>query len=139
MSGLSRFGVAMDRRLLADFDRQIRAKGYANRSEGIRDLIRDALVQELTRTGNQEMVGTITLVYSHETRELSDRLNHLQHDFHDAIICANHVHLDAHNCLEVLVVRGKARRIRQIADRLIGTKGVKHGKLVMTVTGKELV
>jgi len=138
MSELTRFGIAMDSGLLADFDRQIAAKGYPNRSEAIRDLIRDSLVQELARAGNREMVGTITLVYSHETHELNDRLNHLQHDHHESIVCTNHVHLDAHNCLEVLVVRGKARRIQAIADRLIGTKGVKHGKLVLTSTGKDL-
>jgi CopG family nickel-responsive transcriptional regulator len=138
LSELVRFGIAVEGGLLAAFDRQIQGKGYANRSEAIRDLIRDALVRELARKGKHEMVGTITLVYSHETRELSDRLNHLQHDCHKSIVCANHVHLDAHNCLEVLIVRGKADSIQAIADRLIGVKGVKHGKLVLTSTGKEL-
>jgi CopG family nickel-responsive transcriptional regulator len=138
MKGLTRFGVAMDDELLRRFDRHLRARGYPNRSEAIRDLVRDRLVQELVQQGNQTVVGTITLVYNHDTRELTERLNHLQHDYHEAIVCTSHVHLDAHNCVEVLIVRGRAADVTRIADRLIGTKGVKHGKLGLTVSGKEL-
>ncbi|MBI5189415.1 MAG: nickel-responsive transcriptional regulator NikR [Nitrospirae bacterium] len=120
------------------FDGFTAEKGYTNRSEAIRDLIRDALVGREWEE-DQEVVGTITLVYNHHTRELSDTLNDLQHHFYHAIISNLHVHLDEHNCLEVMVVRGKASVVKRIADRMIGTKGVVHGKLSMATTGKELV
>jgi len=133
-----RFGVSLDRVLLDRFDGLIGKKGYANRSEAIRDLIRDSLVTEEWESSPSETVGSITIVYSHDTRELTDTLTDLQHHFCDAIISSMHIHLDEHNCLEVIVVRGKAKDIKAIADRLIGTKGVKHGKLTVTTTGKHL-
>jgi len=133
-----RFGISLDSALLQGFDRRIKKKGYANRSEAIRDLIRDSLVTEEWESFTTETVGTITLVYSHDTRELTDNLTDLQHHYHQSILSAMHIHLDEHNCLEVIVVKGKARDIKAIADRLIGTKGVKHGKLAVTSTGKSL-
>jgi len=133
-----RFGVSLDRVLLDRFDGLIGKKGYANRSEAIRDLIRDSLVTEEWESFATETVGTITVVYSHDTRELTDNLTDLQHHYHSSIISAMHIHLDEHNCLEVIVVKGKAKDIKAIADRLIGTKGVKHGKLTVTTTGKHL-
>jgi CopG family nickel-responsive transcriptional regulator len=133
-----RFGISMDEELLESFDRLIERKGYANRSEAIRDLIRAAQVELEWEEGEKESVGTVTLVYNHHVRDLSDKLTEQQHSHHDQIVSALHVHLDAHNCLEVLVVRGKARDVRKIADELIGVKGVKHGKLVMTTTGEGL-
>jgi len=133
-----RFGMSIDDQLLEQFDRLIGQKGYLNRSEAIRDLIRSSLVEQKWQAGDEETVGTVTLVYNHHVRDLSDRLTEQQHIHHHRIISALHVHLDAHNCLEVLVVRGKAREVQQIADELIGVKGVKHGKLVMTTTGEEL-
>lgn len=133
-----RFGISIDDNLLEKFDRQIEHKGYMNRSEAIRDLIRASLVEDKWEAGEEETVGTVTLVYNHHVRDLSDKLTEHQHTHHDQIVSALHVHLDAHNCLEVLVVRGKAREVKQIADSLIGVKGVKHGKLVMTTTGEEL-
>jgi CopG family nickel-responsive transcriptional regulator len=139
MPGVSRFGVSIDSHLIRKFDGLITRKGYANRSEAIRDLIRDRLVEEEWKAGRQETVGTITIVYNHHTRELEHALTDMQHRSFHQIISALHVHLDAHNCLEVLVVKGKGRDIKKIADRLIGTKGVKHGKLTMTTTGKGLV
>ncbi len=135
---ITRFGISLDDGLLKRFDRLISEKGYANRSEAIRDLIRDSLVKGEWEDGTKETVGTITLVYSHHTRELPDTLADLQHNFYTSIISTMHVHLDKHNCLEVLVVRGKATDIKKIADRLIGTKGVKHGKLSVTTTGREM-
>lgn len=138
MGEITRFGVSIDAELLEDFDRLIDRKGYSNRSEAIRDLIRDSLVGVEWEAGDRETVGTITIVYNHEVRELSDKLTDLQHDHFTAIVSALHVHLDAHNCLEVLVVRGRSQDIRTIADALIGTKGVKHGTLSMTTTGKDL-
>jgi len=136
--GVFRFGISLDKALLDRFDHLIGYKGYANRSEAIRDLIRDSLVVEEWQSSTADTVGTITLVYSHNTRELADNLTDLQHHYHNSIISAMHIHLDEHNCIEVIVVRGKARDIKTIADRLIGTKGVKHGKLTVTTTGKNL-
>jgi CopG family nickel-responsive transcriptional regulator len=138
MSGVSRFGVSIDSQLGRRFDDYIKKKGYLNRSEAIRDMIRDVLVEEQWEAGKHETVGTITIVYNHHTRELDHALTDMQHQSYHQIISVLHVHLDAHNCLEVLVVKGKSLEIKKIADRLIGTKGVKHGKLVMTTTGKEL-
>jgi CopG family nickel-responsive transcriptional regulator len=109
-----------------------------NRSEAIRDLIRDSLVEEEIKDEHTDVVGTITIVYDHEVHELSDTLTELQHKAYKAIVSTLHIHLDSHNCLEVLVVKGKGRDIRMIADRLIGTKGVKHGKLTITTMGKHL-
>jgi len=139
MSDIIRFGVSIDSQLIKKFDSLINRKGYATRSEAIRDMIRDTLVEEEWEAGAQETVGTITIVYNHHTRELEHALTDMQHKSFHQIISTLHVHLDAHNCLEVLVVKGKGQEIRKIADRLIGTKGVKHGKLTMTTTGKELV
>ncbi|KPK90605.1 MAG: nickel-responsive regulator [Deltaproteobacteria bacterium SM23_61] len=138
MSGLTRFGVSIPDSLLADFDRLIARKGYQNRSEAIRDLIRDSLVIEEWKEGKKEMVGAISLVYSHHTRELSRILTQMQHDHYRTILSTLHIHLDKHNCLEVLVVKGKAEEIKKIGDRLVGTKGVKHGKISLTSTGKNL-
>ena len=133
-----RFGVSADARLLEKFDEMIAEKSYMNRSEAIRDLIRDQLVEFAWSTSDEEVVGTLTLVYNHESRELSDRLTKLQHNYHSSIISTLHVHLDKHNCLEVLVMRGKSKDIKTLSDKLICTKGVKHGKLTMSTTGKEL-
>jgi len=133
-----RFGISLDEKLLTSFDQLIEEKSYMNRSEAIRDLIRAALVEERSSSDEAESVGTVTLVYNHHVRDLSDKLTEQQHSHHDQIISALHVHLDAHNCLEVLVVRGKVKDIKKIADELIGVKGVKHGKLVMTTTGQDL-
>lgn len=138
MSQLVRFGISMDSRLLNRFDQMIADKGYSNRSEAIRDLIRDQLVHATWKEEEKEVVGTITLVYNHEIRELNDKLIDLQHQFHDRIISSLHVHLDKHNCLEVLIVRGKGRDVKRVAEKLIGIKGVKHGKLLTTTTGKEI-
>lgn len=133
-----RFGISIDDKLLDNFDRLIETKGYVNRSEAVRDLIRSALVELTWDAGEEETVGTVTLVYDHHVHDLADKLTEQQHAHHQEIVSALHVHLDAHNCLEVLVVRGKARLVKQIADTLIGVKGVKHGKLVMTTTGHQL-
>ena len=138
MDDTVRFGVSMDSGLLKQFDKYIKEKGYANRSEAIRDLIRNNLVEKEWEVGTGETVGTITIIYNHHKRELPDILTSIQHKYHNAMISTLHIHLDAHNCLEVLVVKGKAREIKIIADRLIGTKGVKHGKLTTATLGKDL-
>lgn len=134
MSGVTRFGVSIDDSLLERFDKQISKKGYTNRSEAIRDLIRDNLVIE-EWASDQETVGTITIVYDHHTRDLGSNLTHLQHSFEGEIKSVLHIHLDHFNCLEVLVVKGKAHLLQTFADQLVGTRGVKHGKLTMTTTG----
>jgi CopG family nickel-responsive transcriptional regulator len=136
--GLARFAISIDRKLIDRFDRSLVEKGYTNRSEAVRDLIRDSLVEGEWES-DKEVVGTITLVYNHHTRELPDTLNDIQHDSFNSIISNLHVHLDQHNCLEVMVVRGKSSVVKKIADRLIGTKGVVHGKLTMATTGKGLM
>ena len=135
MRGVTRFGVSLEKDLLKRFDRLIGRKGYANRSEAIRDLIRDSLVREQWERGADGAVGTITLVYNHDTRELADRLTDLQHAHYGSIISTLHVHLDAHHCLEVLVLRGNSADLRTFADRLIGTRGVKHGTFSATAGG----
>lgn len=138
MGELTRFGVSLDEKLLRHFDRLIVRKGYANRSEAIRDLIREALVREQWEIGAEDAVGTITLVYDHDTRDLSDKLTDLQHAHYESIVSTLHVHLDPHHCLEVLVLRGTARALKEIADRLIGTRGVKHGTFSATTEGRAL-
>ena len=138
MSELSRIGVAIDSDLLKKFDDLIGNRGYTNRSEAFRDLIRDELVEKAWESPDANVVGTVTLVYDHHVRLLSEKLTSLQHDYHRAILSTLHVHLDHDNCLEVLVVRGKAAIVKKVADALISTKGVKHGRLTITTSGAEL-
>ena len=137
MANLVRFGVSMDAGLLKQFDEMIEEKKYTNRSEALRDLIRDHLVEQ-EWDENKETIGTITIVYDHGVHELMEKLTDLQHLYSKLIRSTLHIHLDEHRCLEVLVVRGRAGEIKKIADSLISTKGVKHGKLTATTTGKDL-
>ena len=138
MSVLSRIGVAIDAELLDKFDRLINERGYTNRSEAFRDLIRDALVEQTWESPESQVVGTVTLVYDHHVRMLNEKLTDIQHDYHHSILSTLHVHLDHDHCLEVLVVRGKSAAVRKIADVLISTKGVKHGRLTITTSGAGL-
>ena len=139
MGSLARFSVAMDEDLLARFDDLVARRGTAvNRSEAVRDLVRDALVDAEWEDSSEDIVGTVTMVFDHHTSDLSDKLDSLQHAHHEHIISSMHVHLDAHNCLEVIVVKGTSAQVRAIADGLLGTKGVKHGKLVSTTAGRHL-
>jgi CopG family transcriptional regulator, nickel-responsive regulator len=138
MSALSRIGVAIDSSLLKKFDRLIAGRGYTNRSEAFRDLIRDELVEEAWQSPDSSVVGTVTLVYDHHVRLLNEKLTEIQHDFHHLIASTLHVHLDHDHCLEVLVVRGAAAEVRKVADALICAKGVKHGRLTITSSGAEL-
>ena len=135
MSDLSRIGVAIDTGLLEKFDRLISERGYTNRSEAFRDLIRDDLVRTNAESPDSQVIGTVPLVYDHHVRLLQEKLTAIQHDHHHAILSTLHVHLDHDNCLEVLVVRGRSEEVRKVADVLISTKGVKHGRLVITTTG----
>ena len=138
MSDLSRIGVAIDSDLLDKFDKHISKRGYTNRSEAFRDLIRDELVQKNWEMPDSAVVGTVTLVYDHHVRLLNEKLTDLQHDSFHNVLSTLHVHLDHDNCLEVLVVRGKAAAVKKLADALISTKGVKHGRLTITSSGVDL-
>ncbi len=138
MSDLSRIGVAIDSDLLQKFDELIASRGYSNRSEAFRDLIRDELVERAWDNPDSQVVGTVTLVYDHHVRLLNEKLTAMQHSHFHQILSTLHVHLDHDNCLEVLVVRGKASDVKMIADAIISTKGVKHGRLTITSTGAEL-
>src|ERR687883_187199 len=135
MSDLARIGVAIDSDLLAKFDQLIGQRGYTNRSEAFRDLIRDELVEKTWESPDSDVVGTVTLLYDHHVRMLSEKLTDIQHDHHSVILSTLHVHLDHDHCLEVLVVRGKSAEVRKVADVLISTKGVKHGRLTITTSG----
>lgn len=137
MSNVVRFGVSIHESLLKQFDQYIEEKRYTNRSEALRDLIRDHLVEQ-EWDENKETVGTITIVYDHGVHVLMEKLTDLQHHYSSLIRSTLHIHLDQHRCLEVLVVRGRSGEIKRIADSLIATKGVKHGKLTATTTGKDL-
>jgi len=137
-TGVERFSVSLPRNLAGSLDRMIREKGFSNRSQGIGDLVRAALVEHQAQREQGEIAGTITLVYDHHKPQLQATLTDIQHDHHEMIISTLHVHLDHHNCLEVLVVRGAAATVHDIADELLTAKGVKHGKLTITTTGKDL-
>ena len=134
----TRFSVSLPPKLLNQLDTMTSEKGYDNRSLAIADMIRDRLVEHRQKFGSEDIAGTITLVYDHHKPHLQATLTSIQHDHHDVILSTVHVHLDHHNCLEVLLVRGKAALIRKIADALISAKGVKHGKLTVTTTGRDL-
>ena len=132
---LIRFGVSMEKGLLDEFDALAHGKGYENRSEAIRDMVRDLLIEEKLREENTQGVGTLTLVYNHHQRELEEKLTDYQHDHLESVVSTVHVHLSQHLCLEVLILRGKSKEIRKVADGLVATKGVQHGKLVLTTAG----
>jgi CopG family nickel-responsive transcriptional regulator len=132
MGNLSRIGVSIDSELLRRFDSFIGDQGYENRSEAFRDLIRDRLVGSVVVAGNALVVGTVTLIYDHHTRLLPEKLTDLQHEHHAIVISTLHAHLDHESCLEVVVLRGKSKDVQKLADRLISTKGVQHGRLVMS-------
>jgi len=137
-SGVVRFTVSVPTDLGKQLDQMTRDKGYDNRSLAVADMIRAGLVEHRQNLGDQEIAGTITLVYDHHRQHVQAALTDIQHDHQEVIISTLHVHLDHHNCLEVLVVRGKAVTIKRIADELIASKGVKHGKLTVTSSGKDL-
>lgn len=135
MTKLTRTGIAIEADLLARFDHFISKQGYTNRSEAFRDLIRDRLVGAATAAPDAQVVGTITLIYDHHSRLLPKKLMDLQHQHHNTIIATTHAHLDHNTCLEVLVVKGQSKQVQKLADLLIGTKGVRHGRLVMSSPG----
>ncbi len=137
---LQRIGVSLEDELLSQFDALIARKGYASRSEAIRDLIRGELVEREWggASGGAERVAVVALVYDHDSSSLAQKLTHLQHENHRAVVSALHVHMDAHNCLEVLVLRGRGRPLLRMADGLVSTRGVKFGRVVPATTGEAL-
>jgi CopG family nickel-responsive transcriptional regulator len=137
-ASVSRFSVSLPAALARKLDRMTREKGYHNRSLAIADMIRAHLVEHRQQKGDAEIAGSITLVYDHHRRHLQELLTDLQHDHRAVILASVHVHLDHDNCLEILAVRGNAGEIKRLADELIAARGVKHGKLTITSTGKDL-
>jgi len=131
MGRLVRFGVSLEEKLLKKFDRDIRNKKYPTRSKAIADLINESFVKEKWKKGGI-VAGAIILVYNHHKRELVDRLTDIQHDYHHLVISTQHIHLDRDNCLEIVAVKGKAKDIEILANKLKGTKGVKHSSIAIT-------
>ncbi len=138
MGKVIRFGVSLESSLLEKFDPLVERSGYKSRSEAIRDLIRDRLVEEEWAVGTMKTIGVLSLVYNHDVRELSEALTRIQHKYLDLVVSSTHIHVDHHNCLEVIILRGEANLIKQVSDELLSTRGVKHGKLSMTTTGTGL-
>ena len=138
MPNLVRFGVSLEKELLKKFDERLKQKKYTNRSEAIRDLIRDDLVKKEWQEG-KEVTGSITLVYNHHKRELTNLLIDIQHDYHDTVLSTQHIHLDEDNCLEIVVVKGKPKEIKELYGKLKSAKGVKHGGFSMATTGMEIM
>jgi len=136
MSELARTGVSLEEDLLNEFDRLITKRGYKNRSEAFRDLIREALLSE-TVDSNKPVVGTLTLVYDHHVPNLSEKLTETQHSVGAMVLAATHVHLDHHYCLEVIIMKGKSKELQEVADRMLALRGVELGKLVLTNSGKD--
>ncbi len=134
-----RFGVSLDSELLDKFDQHCGERSYQTRSEAIRDLIRNTLVQREWEQAEGDLAGTLTLVYDHHKSGLSQKLTEVQHESHEVIQSSLHVHLDHHNCLEVIILKGDADTIKDLGQKLISTKGVKHGNLALTTTGRDLI
>ena len=134
---ISRISMSLPEDLLTDIDRMVEQRGYESRSQAVADMVRGHLVEHRALAGAREIAGNVTLVYDHHKRNIQARLTRIQHDSGSIVIATMHVHLDHHNCMEVLAVRGRADDIRQLADRLTAVKGVKHGKLTVTTTGTE--
>jgi len=138
MSKVTRFGVSLESQLLSQFDSLLKKTGYKNRSEAIRDMIRGLLVKQEWEEEDKEVVGILSLVFNHEKRELTEMINHIQHQHIGAIISSTHIHLDSHNCLEVIILRGKSRVIKKISNQIQSTRNVKHLELIRTTIGKDL-
>jgi CopG family transcriptional regulator, nickel-responsive regulator len=133
-----RFSISMAGGLIQQLDEMVENSGYANRSQAVSKLVRDSLIEYRAGAGNQEIAGTITLVYDHHKPNLQKLLTSIQHDHNALIVSTLHIHLDHDNCLEVLVVRGRAKQVKAIADQLTTARGIKHGKFTLTSTGKDV-
>lgn len=136
---LMRFSVAMPEDLLVEFDQLVARRGLTkNRSEVVRDLVREALVENACTERGTEVIGTLTIVFDHHSSDLRDKLDGIQHQYYENVISTTHVHIDAHRCLEVIILRGEVGLVQGVADLILGTKGVKTGKLVLANTGKHI-
>lgn len=138
MSTITRFGVSLDSDLLEEFDGLIAGRGYTNRSEALRDLIRNELVAEKWKAGSEQAVAVVSIVYDHHELDLPKKLTDIQHESHDLVVSTLHVHLSHHSCLEVLVLRGRGNKIKSLGDRLVSTRGVKHGEVFLTTSSDSL-
>ncbi|MDI9401819.1 MAG: nickel-responsive transcriptional regulator NikR [Limisphaerales bacterium] len=127
-----RFSISLSPKLMEQLDKMMLQKGRANRSQLISEMITNQLIEHQSQQGQKEMAGTITLIYDHHAPNIQNELTQIQHDIHNCVLSTTHVHLDHDNCLEVLIVRGKANLIRSIAERILSCKGIKHGKLTIT-------
>ena len=135
MSELARFGVSLEKKLLDKFDRHIRERNYSNRSEALRDMIRQELIKK-EWLEEEHVAGAITLIYDHHRKDLLNRITDIQHDYQKMIISTQHVHLDHNNCLEIVAAKGNPGEVQKLADKLKAIKGVKHGTLSMSSTGE---
>lgn len=133
---VERVGVSFEPELLSKFDKLIRKKGYTNRSEAIRDLVRKSIIEADVKIEECDVIGTLTIVYEHERKMFINKLLNIEHLHHGEILSTTHVHIDKHTCLEVLIISGKTKNVKRLADKIIAIKGVKHGELV--ITKKEL-
>ena len=131
---VKRFGVSLEEDLLESLDSLVEEQKFPNRSQAIRFLIKKNIVEEKW-TDNKVVAGAIVLAYDHQKQDLQKNSTDIQHNFHDLILAVQHVHLDHDNCIETIILKGKARDLKELADRLIGLKGIKHGQLVMSTTG----
>jgi CopG family nickel-responsive transcriptional regulator len=131
MSELTRTALAIDSGLLSKFDVWMKRHGYTNRSEAVRDLLRAALVEEQWADPAAKVVAVLSIIYDHAARDLAQEVTEIQHKDHRAILCSQHVHLDHHQCLEVILMQGRAQQLRRLADRIVSTRGIKAGKLTM--------
>ena len=138
MSDLIRFGISLPKQLLEDFDSSIEKANYTNRSEAIRDLIRDTMIKKEWEDSDREVAGAIIFIYDHHVRELMNKITDIQHDFHELIISSQHVHLDHHNCLEVVIAKGGAFEIQELYKKIKSVKNIKHAELSMSSTGKHI-
>jgi len=134
---LKRFSISIEENLLDIFDEHIQERQYNNRSEAIRDLIRKAFTKQEWEA-DKEVMGVINLVYDHHQHQLQEKVTEIQHDFHGLIVSTTHVHMDHHNCLEVIIVKGKAKEVQELSDLLLAQRGVRDGNLAMSTTGKHL-
>ena len=137
MSDLVRFTVSIERSLFEKLEKQVADSDYRNRSEFVRDLVRGYLVEQDWQS-EKVLLGTISLLYDHHTRGLSEKLTHRQHHFPGQVLATTHIHLDEHNCLEVIILKGSASQVEKIAHELITTRNVKHGQLIKTTTGTDI-
>jgi CopG family nickel-responsive transcriptional regulator len=141
MSDLSRFSISTEEDLLQNFDQLIARQGYGNRSEAFRDLMRDALIKSKIEDSPQtgEVLGTLTLVYDHHASDLSDKMNDLQHRYYNLVVSVLHVHVNHDDCMEVIVLRGEIGQVRSVSESLLTLRGVKHGKLFVTLPAQQIV